>query len=143
MWFRVVAKLHPGKDIAADLPERPVIFAGEQQDLEEIVGNLLENAVKWSRASVALALSEEPGNRLVITVADDGPGIPPERAAEALKRGRRLDERMPGTGLGLSIVAELVNEYGGRLTLGGRRGSHRVALPPLSSYSAAQLKAGG
>ncbi|MAW87103.1 MAG: histidine kinase [Phyllobacteriaceae bacterium] len=133
---RVVAKLHPGKDIAADLPERPVIFAGEQQDLEEIVGNLLENAVKWSRASVALALSEEPGNRLVITVADDGPGIPPERAAEALKRGRRLDERMPGTGLGLSIVAELVNEYGGRLSLGeaGLGGLEaRVELPMAKS----------
>ena len=113
-----------------------MIFAGEQQDLEEIVGNLLENAVKWSRASVALALSEEPGNRLVITVADDGPGIPPERAAEALKRGRRLDERMPGTGLGLSIVAELVNEYGGRLSLGeaGLGGLEaRVELPMAKS----------
>lgn len=116
---RVVAKLHPGKDVAVDLPDHPVVFAGEEQDLEEIVGNLLENAVKWSRGSVSLTLREEVGGRLAVTVADDGPGIPADRAAEAIKRGRRLDERVPGTGLGLSIVAELVSEYGGRLTLAG------------------------
>ena len=115
---RVVAKLNPDKDIATDLPDRPVIFAGEEQDLEEIVGNLLENAVKWSRHAVTLALAEDGEGRLVVRVADDGPGIPAERAAEALKRGRRLDEQVPGSGLGLSIVSELVSEYGGRLSLG-------------------------
>jgi signal transduction histidine kinase len=52
-----------------------------------------------------------------IAVEDDGPGIPEERAREAVKRGRRLDETKPGSGLGLSIVAELVGEYGGRLSL--------------------------
>lgn len=115
---RVVAKLNPGKDLDDDLPQAPLLFAGEEQDLEEIVGNLLENAMKWSRQSVLVRLTPGEAGRLVISVADDGPGIPADKASEALKRGRRLDEKTPGTGLGLSIVAELVNEYGGRLQLG-------------------------
>jgi signal transduction histidine kinase len=55
--------------------------------------------------------------RFLILIEDDGPGIPEDKAREAMKRGRRLDETKPGSGLGLAIVAELVNEYGGRLRL--------------------------
>jgi signal transduction histidine kinase len=54
----------------------------------------------------------------MLVIEDDGPGIPPERAAEALKRGKRLDETKPGSGLGLAIVSDLVDEYGGTLELG-------------------------
>lgn len=136
---RVVAKLNPDKDVETDLPDRSVIFAGEEQDLEEIVGNLLENAVKWSRHFVVLALEEDGSGHLLIRVGDDGPGIPAEQAAEALKRGRRLDERMPGTGLGLSIVSELVGEYGGRLSLGSAPLGGleaKVALPVAKAWRA-------
>ncbi len=119
---RVVEKLGAGKQVTLSPPPAEIVFAGEAEDLEEIVGNLLDNALKWSRRRIALAARELPASdggpvMFQITVDDDGPGIPEDRAREALKRGRRLDETKPGTGLGLSIVAELVGEYGGRLFL--------------------------
>lgn len=119
---RVVGKLAAGKSVELDLPQHGVTFAGEKEDFEEIAGNLVDNAVKWSRRLVRIGVErigpagEAPAFRL--TVEDDGPGIPDDKAREAIKRGRRLDETKPGTGLGLSIVAELVSEYGGHLSLG-------------------------
>ncbi|MCC2688410.1 MAG: ATP-binding protein [Rhizobiaceae bacterium] len=119
---RVMEKLGPGKKVTLSPPPAEIVFAGESEDLEEIVGNLLDNALKWSRHKIAVAARELPRHdsgpgMFQITVDDDGPGIPEERAREAVKRGRRLDETKPGSGLGLSIVAELVGEYGGRLSL--------------------------
>ncbi|MBL8582425.1 MAG: histidine kinase [Rhizobiaceae bacterium] len=117
---RVMTKLNPGTSISLELPQQDLVFAGEREDLEEIVGNLLENAMKWSRGKVRVRLSAvatETAPGLLISIADDGPGIPEDKAREATKRGRRLDETKPGTGLGLAIVADLVNEYGGRLAL--------------------------
>ena len=133
---RVAEKLNPDKQLIVKMPEETVIFAGEREDLEEITGNLLENAMKWSRREVRLTLSkpqEETGRTgLQIIIEDDGPGIPAKQAQQAVKRGRRLDESKPGTGLGLAIVADLVEEYGGvlvleRSELGGLRAE--VSLP--------------
>lgn len=118
--LRVFRKLNPGLEIVFD-PVRPEpLFAGEQGDLEEILGNLLENACKWARSRVRVRVAaDETGDRfLVLTVDDDGPGIPEDKAREALQRGKRLDETKPGTGLGLAIVADLANEYGGEVELG-------------------------
>lgn len=119
---RVMDKLHPDKAFSLVIPANGLVFAGEREDLEEIVGNLLENASKWSRGQVMVtAAAGPPANgqsQVTITIEDDGPGIPPEQAAEAMKRGKRLDETKPGTGLGLSIVADLASEYGGSLNLG-------------------------
>ena len=104
-------------------------FLGERQDLEEMAGNLIDNACKWavSRVEVRAAIVES-GRRSVlrITVDDDGPGLPDAAKSEAIKRGQRLDETKPGSGLGLSIVSDLVAGYGGRLDfspspLGGTR----------------------
>ena len=118
---RVIEKLGRMK-ISLDLPPGEIVFAGEREDLEEIVGNLLENAVKWAKGRVSVSAREiaatgEAQRRFSIAIEDDGPGIPEDKAREVLKRGNRLDESKPGTGLGLSIVSELVNEYGGRLLL--------------------------
>lgn len=120
---RVVQKLGPEKRVSLVLPDFDVTFAGEQEDLEEIAGNLLENAMKWSRGKVRVTVAQAPDDspdqpHFLLLVEDDGPGIPEEGAREALKRGRRLDETKPGTGLGLAIVSDLVKEYGGRLELG-------------------------
>jgi signal transduction histidine kinase len=119
---RVIAKVAADKELTINVPERKVIFAGEKEDLEEIVGNLLENAAKWAERQIAVTLStpEPKGERrfLRIVIEDDGPGIPDHQARQALKRGRRLDETKQGTGLGLAIVADLVEEYGGTLSLG-------------------------
>ena len=96
-------------------------FRGERQDLEEMAGNLVDNACKWAESQVAIAaeVTHDKGRFLLrITVDDDGPGLPPEAWAEVMKRGKRLDETKPGSGLGLSIVAELAGIYGGTLVLG-------------------------
>ena len=99
-------------------------FRGEAQDLEEMTGNLLDNACKWARSRVVLTarpLAELRRGRkaILITVEDDGPGVPEEDRKAALKRGGRLDESKPGSGLGLSIVTEIAELYGGELQLVG------------------------
>jgi len=119
---RVFAKLARDKQLALDLPERPLFFAGEKEDLEEIIGNLLENAAKWAQSRIAVSLTSTGMTRVdrtmfQIAIEDDGPGIPEDQAKQALKRGRRLDETKQGSGLGLAIVADLVDEYGGELRL--------------------------
>ena len=119
---RVGRKLAPDKELGLVLPAEEVVFSGEREDLEEIVGNLLENAMKWAKSKARISVDGETVGQtdvpmFKLTVEDDGPGIPEEQAREALKRGRRLDESVPGTGLGLAIVAELVSEYDGTLAL--------------------------
>ncbi|MGI4819008.1 MAG: ATP-binding protein [Janthinobacterium lividum] len=93
-------------------------FRGERQDLQEIFGNLIENAGKWSRRRVRVSAGPAMPGQMIAVVEDDGPGIPEDQRDTALKRGTRMDEDTPGTGLGLSIVDELVRAYGGRVTLG-------------------------
>jgi len=109
-------------------------FRGEQQDLEEIVGNLVDNACKWGRSRVAVTTqyaAPEGGvgaGHLTITIDDDGPGLSPAEMEQAAERGRRLDESKPGSGLGLSIVTDLVALY---------RGTFRLDRSPLGGLRAA------
>ncbi|WP_082502700.1 HAMP domain-containing sensor histidine kinase [Methylobacterium sp. Leaf100] len=105
--------------------------ACDAQDLDEMLGNLIDNACQWCRGYVRVgAVSTASG--LVITVEDDGPGLAAEAAAEAVRPGRRLDETVPGNGFGLSITQELAELYGGglrldRSALGGLRAA--LTLP--------------
>jgi signal transduction histidine kinase len=92
------------------------LFAGEAQDFEEMIGNLLDNACKWARRRVSVT-SECRDGRVAILVDDDGPGLPAERREEVFERGRRLDQSMPGSGLGLAIIRDLAEIYGGRVGL--------------------------
>lgn len=85
-------------------------------DLDEICGNLLDNALKWSATLIAFAATQDDGG-VTIRISDDGPGIPADQRAAVLSGGLRLDESMPGTGLGLSIVSDLVAAYGGTLKI--------------------------
>ena len=120
---RVMNKVHAqrGVDIQVTIAQTPVFFAGETQDLQEMLGNLLDNACKWARSAVCVQARLDgttgPPLRLVITVEDDGPGIGAVQRAQALARGVRLDETVPGTGLGLAIVQELAALYGGKVDL--------------------------
>jgi signal transduction histidine kinase len=93
-------------------------FRGEKQDLLEIAGNVIENAGKWCRGKVRVSAAASGAEAMIVTVEDDGPGLPADRREDALKRGARLDESAPGSGLGLAIVDELARAYGGALTLG-------------------------
>lgn len=114
-------------------------FRGEKQDLEEMLGNLIDNAGKWAAGHVQIGVErgediapERPS--LVFTIDDDGPGLPADKRAEATRRGRRLDETRPGSGLGLSIVVDLAQLYGGSFVLddsplGGLRA--RLILPAV------------
>jgi signal transduction histidine kinase len=131
--LRVMDKLHAAKrlDLSADEVPTDAAFAGEEQDLQEMLGNLLDNACRSARGAVRVSARHE-GRQLQITVDDDGPGIVPEQRAAVLQRGVRLDESTPGSGLGLAIVVELAALYGGALTLdtsdlGGL--SARLSLP--------------
>ncbi|MVA58138.1 ATP-binding protein [Agrobacterium vitis] len=146
---RVMRKLNPDKQFEVQLESQAsgqgLVLAMESQDLEEILGNLLENAARHSETTVTVTariapvgeIGLDPGRRawLEIIVEDDGPGLDPDQIGEALKRGRRLDESKPGTGLGLSIVKEITSEYQGKLGLSrGINGGllARLVLPALS-----------
>ncbi len=93
-----------------------IAFRGERQDLEEMLGNLMENACKWGRQRITVRGTDN-GDSLLIEVADDGPGIPPQNRRKVLGRGQRLDEATPGSGLGLPIVRDIAQLYGGVLDL--------------------------
>lgn len=133
---RVMRKVHAGRDltISADVPAG-LTFAGDRQDLEEMLGNLLDNACKWAKRSVAVTATRE-GEQLIIAVEDDGVGLTESQMAFVLSPGIRLDESIPGSGLGLGVVRDLVASYGGELILlkssetGGLHASLR--LPALS-----------
>lgn len=95
-----------------------LVFLGERQDFMEIAGNAMENAGKFGRRKVRVRAVASGPERFRLTVEDDGPGLPPDRRDEVIRRGARLDETAPGSGLGLSIVDELARAYRGGLTLG-------------------------
>jgi signal transduction histidine kinase len=115
---RTLDRIYAEKALTIDVACPPELaFRGARQDFEEMLGNLLDNACKWASSSVTVRV-EPTGEQIVVTIADDGPGLPPARVAEVLERGRRLDEQVPGTGLGLAIVADLAQLYRGQLILG-------------------------
>jgi signal transduction histidine kinase len=121
---RTMEKLHRERDIAiaVDVPEH-ARFRGEEQDLEEMIGNLVDNACKWARSRVAIEVVADDAadagkSKVRVIVDDDGPGLSPAERERVALRGQRLDESKPGSGLGLSIVVELAGLYNGVLTLG-------------------------
>ncbi len=120
---RVMQRLHAGRGLRFEVAmiEPELAFAGEAQDLQEMLGNLLDNACKWARGAVQLRAErlDEPAGTpwLRAVVQDDGPGIEPAQRERALARGGRLDESTPGSGLGLAIVNDRVALYGGTMTL--------------------------
>lgn len=147
---RTMEKIHRDRGLIIDVRIHDAVrFRGELQDLEEMVGNLVDNACKWASSRVEVEVirdvlegarnwgdDDRPFFRVIID--DDGPGLDPARRADVSQRGRRLDESKPGSGLGLSIVHELALLYGGRFELavaplGGLR-AHLV-LPAVTASS--------
>jgi len=115
---RVMKKIHADRQLAlvVNTARADVAFAGEEQDLQEMLGNLIDNACASARSQVRIAINQT-GSLISIRVADDGPGIDPDQRAFVLRRGARLDETRPGSGLGLPIAVDLAELYGGSLHL--------------------------
>ncbi|NIV33519.1 MAG: GHKL domain-containing protein, partial [Anaerolineae bacterium] len=110
LWM--LGRLYPDKSFELDselMEERR--WPLEEHDLNEVLGNLLDNGGKWSQKTVELSLLEENG-RMTIVVEDDGPGVRPDSLPSLGVRGLRLDEQTPGHGLGLAIVREITERYG-------------------------------
>lgn len=102
-------------------------FSGAREDLEEMLGNLLDNACKWANQHI-LVRTQQVDARLYIEVSDDGPGLPPEQLQNVLTRGVRLDQQESGSGLGLAIVEDIAGNYGGTLTLANNAPGLRALL---------------
>ncbi len=122
---RTMEKIHHDRGVAIEVhADENARFRGERPDLEEMIGNLVDNACKWAAARVAIEVACErpdpPGTEpaLRVVVDDDGRGLSPSEREQVAQRGRKLDETKPGSGLGLSIVVELAGLYGGELKLG-------------------------
>jgi signal transduction histidine kinase len=116
--IRVMKKIHADRALTmvVEATRADAAFAGEEQDLQEMLGNLIDNACASARSEVRIAIFHE-GAMVGIRVEDDGPGIDPDQRAFVLRRGARLDESRPGSGLGLPIVVDLAELYGGALQL--------------------------
>jgi signal transduction histidine kinase len=129
---RTMRRLHAERELRIDADVSPAHeIRGRKEDLEEMLGNLLDNACKWARTRVAISSAIDHA-QLLISVDDDGPGLDPSMRAQVLQRGVRADQQVRGSGLGLAIVSDLAELYGGSVTLetaplGGTRA--RLQLP--------------
>jgi signal transduction histidine kinase len=129
---RTLLRLHADRGLTIRVDVDPAhAVRSEREDLDEMLGNLLDNACKWARSGIAIA-SASAGSAIVITVDDDGPGLEASMRDAVMQRGVRADEAAPGSGLGLAIVRDLAELYGGSIALsaspsGGLRA--RLQLP--------------
>lgn len=132
--FAALQKVYAHKQMQQTLALAPdSIVAGDEQDVMELLGNLLENAFKYGHRQVRMSSSVQE-NRLCIDIDDDGPGVPADQTERILERGQRLDTNQPGQGIGLAVAAEIIRSYEGdiqvsRSDLGGARFSIRLPLP--------------
>lgn len=126
---RTLGRLYAERGLTIDVhADASHIVRVQREDLDEMLGNVLDNACKWTRGRVSLSTALTEAN-ITITVDDDGSGIPVELREAVLKRGVRADEASPGSGLGLSIVRDLVELYGGTIALADSpHGGLRVTL---------------
>ncbi len=133
---RTLQRIHVSRGVKIEIDcADHLVFRGDQQDLEEMIGNLLDNACKWAAEKIQVQ-AERDGSSLRITIEDDGPGLAAVDRDRAFTRGDRLDEAVPGSGLGLSIVREIAELYGGGAELGvSKHGGLKVevVLPAAES----------
>jgi signal transduction histidine kinase len=136
---RTMQRVHAERGLAIDVRVDPSHEARcDRADLDEMLGNLLDNACKWARSRVvvtsAVTIPAEAGSHVELRVEDDGPGIEPALREAVLQRGVRADEAAPGSGFGLAIVRELAELYGGSVTLAAAPAgglSARLTLPSV------------
>jgi signal transduction histidine kinase len=141
---RVMQRIHVQRDLSIAVePWSPELaFRGETQDLQEMLGNLLDNACKWAAQRVEVNAHTD-GATVTITLDDDGPGLDVQQRDAVMRRGVRADEQVPGSGLGLAIVDDLARLYGGRVELldsplGGLRAA--LTLPAVGVEGSLSLR---
>ncbi|UDL94281.1 HAMP domain-containing histidine kinase [Lichenihabitans sp. PAMC28606] len=131
-----LVKIYADKALRFDNHVPPgIAVACDQQDVDEMLGNLLDNACKWARG-VVIITAVEAGRLVALSIADDGPGLAPDRLPDVLRPGRRLDESTPGYGFGLPITRELAELYGGALSLGSSSSGGLSAVLTLPAAAA-------
>jgi len=114
---RAMSKIYRDKNVRLTISvANNMRFSGEREDLEQVLGNLIDNACKWAKGKVYISVYDHNGT-LAFDIEDDGPGLSNEQQKRAMKRGERLDEHTPGSGLGLSIVRDLMEAYDGTFTM--------------------------
>ncbi len=114
---RTLQRLYADRGLAIDVDVAPdLVVRAQRQDLDEMLGNLLDNACKWARSHVVITSALRDGH-IVVIVDDDGPGVETAMRDQVLRRGVRADEAAPGSGFGLAIVRELAELYGGSIAL--------------------------
>ncbi|MBA4783833.1 MAG: GHKL domain-containing protein [Rhizobiales bacterium] len=114
---RAMSKIYRERNIRITIAvDNDLRFSGERQDLEQLLGNLIDNACKWAKSAVYVSGKTE-GASIILEIEDDGPGLSMAQQKIAMKRGERLDEKTPGSGLGLSIVRDLVDAYDGNFAM--------------------------
>ena len=110
-------KVYCDKEIIVNTSiEAALVFKGDEGDLMEVLGNLLDNAFKWADKTINVEACSD-NKKLFISVSDDGPGIAKDKSNELLQRGVRADQQTPGHGIGLSIVLNIVQAYNGSITI--------------------------
>ena len=115
--IKALAKVHAEKHIETEVAIDPALrFRGDEGDLLELLGNVLDNACKWCRSRVRASAAFREG-QLVLTVEDDGPGISDADVQRVLERGNRADQSVPGHGIGLAVTRDIVEAYGGRIVI--------------------------
>jgi signal transduction histidine kinase len=126
---RTLLQLHPDRGFSIQVNVDPALaIRGQREDLDEMLGNLLDNACKWAKSRVTVEASKDQDG-VVILVDDDGPGLDPSMLEAVLQRGVRADEAAPGSGFGLAIVRDLTEVYGGSISLASApMGGLRVRL---------------
>ena len=135
---RAMSRLHAERGLAIDSTISPDIEVRVQrEDLDEMLGNLLDNACKWGRSRITVSAAVDGHAAVVVTVDDDGSGLKADMREAVLRRGVRADEAAPGSGLGLAIVSELADLYGGSISLdasplGGLQARLRLPSGPSS-----------
>jgi signal transduction histidine kinase len=114
---RTLERIYVDRAVRVEVDATPgLAFRGERQDLEEMLGNLIDNACKWALARVTVSAHAE-ADRILFTIDDDGPGLPADQRGAVFDRGTRLDESVPGSGLGLAIVRDIAELYHGAIAL--------------------------
>ena len=113
---RTLPRIYRDKDLTIDrVGDTGLVFRGHPRDLEDMIGNLMDNAAKWTGSRIDVVVRKIEDGICTVRISDDGPGLTADEIEEALKRGARLDEATPGSGLGLSIVKDLGDAYKGSL----------------------------